>query len=381
VKLERSPSARAELVIPASRESDGEDVLWALETAEALFRRHERPEAIAWLRRAAEAAGLAGDDDRALELARAAADLADDTPQTRSDIRALGRPEPTPFAFDDDEEPTRPATGRVAAILDAVAVPTSDRDARHHSAARITSPDLDVDLDAVPELSDLPDEARKAFGRAALTTVHRAGAVASGFALGLVVSGAFEMTPLVQPAPAARLGAGTILRARASRGAIVPFRLICRSEGAVLATWGELAVKAALHTAPWVEDDLRAAADRYHAAAGAMSGLVGAALEPELRIELTSRAVTRALLPGEELVVTGAPVPGAVLVGAGVLRGDAARDLPPGALVYGPECLSGSPASFTTRAGPDGALVLVLARHLAQEIGTRCPPFLALLAG
>lgn len=58
-------------------DTDAEDVAWALQTAETLWKRGERADAIVWLRRAAQSAGDAQDDDRALVLARAAAELAE----------------------------------------------------------------------------------------------------------------------------------------------------------------------------------------------------------------------------------------------------------------------------------------------------------------
>jgi len=63
--------------IPTAIDTDAEDVIWALQTADALWKRRERVDAIVWLRRAAQAAGEAEDDDRALELARDAAELAE----------------------------------------------------------------------------------------------------------------------------------------------------------------------------------------------------------------------------------------------------------------------------------------------------------------
>ncbi|HZW74780.1 MAG TPA: hypothetical protein VFF43_14615, partial [Caldimonas sp.] len=63
--------------IPPALDTDAEDVVWALQTAEALWKRNERVDAIVWLRRAAQAAGDANDDDRALALARDAAELAE----------------------------------------------------------------------------------------------------------------------------------------------------------------------------------------------------------------------------------------------------------------------------------------------------------------
>jgi len=62
--------------IPVARPDDPEDVSWALSTAEAMRGRGDLSEALKWLRRAAESASEAEADDRALELAKAAADLA-----------------------------------------------------------------------------------------------------------------------------------------------------------------------------------------------------------------------------------------------------------------------------------------------------------------
>ena len=61
--------------IPPTKPTDPEDVVWGLQTADTLWRRGERIDALVWLRRAAQAAGDANDDDRALELARFAAEL------------------------------------------------------------------------------------------------------------------------------------------------------------------------------------------------------------------------------------------------------------------------------------------------------------------
>lgn len=63
--------------IPPAKDTDAEDVAWGLQTAASLWKRGERSDAVAWLRRAAQAASDAQDDDRALELARLAAELAD----------------------------------------------------------------------------------------------------------------------------------------------------------------------------------------------------------------------------------------------------------------------------------------------------------------
>jgi hypothetical protein len=62
-------------LLPETKSQDVEDVVWGLQTAAALWGRGERLEALVWIRRAAEAAGAAGDDQRAVELAKHAVDL------------------------------------------------------------------------------------------------------------------------------------------------------------------------------------------------------------------------------------------------------------------------------------------------------------------
>ncbi|WP_437650626.1 hypothetical protein [Sorangium sp. So ce362] len=62
--------------IPPPHDEDDEDVHWALSTATALWGRGERDEALRWLRRAAEQASDANADLRALELFKAAAEVA-----------------------------------------------------------------------------------------------------------------------------------------------------------------------------------------------------------------------------------------------------------------------------------------------------------------
>ncbi len=69
-------SAAGQAPIPPAKKDDTEDVAWALSTAEAMYARGDRGDALKWLRRAAESASEAQADDRALELAKAAADLA-----------------------------------------------------------------------------------------------------------------------------------------------------------------------------------------------------------------------------------------------------------------------------------------------------------------
>jgi len=71
--------AEDELVLPQvpdTKPEDPEDVSWALSTAEAMWARGDHLEGIKWVRKAAEAASDVEDDMRALELAKAASELA-----------------------------------------------------------------------------------------------------------------------------------------------------------------------------------------------------------------------------------------------------------------------------------------------------------------
>ncbi len=80
-----------EAPIPTPRQDDDEDVHWALSTAGALWARGEHAEALKWLRRAAEQASDVNADIRALELFKAAADVA-----TRVNTPSAAPPPPAP---------------------------------------------------------------------------------------------------------------------------------------------------------------------------------------------------------------------------------------------------------------------------------------------
>jgi CRP-like cAMP-binding protein len=113
--------------IPPALDSDTEDVVWALQTSEALWKRNERVDAIVWLRRAAQAAGEAEDDDRALALARDAAELADWVAHDRGSAAV---PRSAPPAL---EAPT--AGEAIDALL---------RTARADDTDEVATPDIDA---------------------------------------------------------------------------------------------------------------------------------------------------------------------------------------------------------------------------------------------
>jgi hypothetical protein len=100
-------------LLPEAHPEDVEDVVWGLQTAAALWHRGEQRQAVVWIRRAAEAAGSAGQDMRAVQLAKSAVDLeqlfgpADGVPKPQADApppRSVSPPRPPlPSSILDEE--------------------------------------------------------------------------------------------------------------------------------------------------------------------------------------------------------------------------------------------------------------------------------------
>lgn len=94
--------------IPQAKTDDSEDVSWALQTAESQWARGDREEALKWLRRAVESASEGEDDQRALDLAKAAADLAAQ-PAASVPPSPVSRPPPLPPRSGPSVTPPRPS--------------------------------------------------------------------------------------------------------------------------------------------------------------------------------------------------------------------------------------------------------------------------------
>lgn len=398
--------------IPPPEPLDVEDVVWALQTADALFRNGEREDALVWLRRAAQAAGVAGADARAVSLAKQAADL--------TDRLAAGA-----FA---DESPTRPASAKMAAVLSTLGGQDKDSDLDPwaepatpalsdslepdevvtsapplqslQSESRIAirtpvpaashprlaaSPRARVELEGVTELADLRDEGRETFAQAGRVTALGVGDAAPSFALALVVSGEVDVMVAGHAAPALRLRNGAVLRSRGTLGVSHELRLVAAGPDVAVATWEEPAVLAALRPCPWVEDALRVAGDRVQAAAGASLGPLGRHLEAAHRFELVARMQLRTYLPGETVLARGAPVASLVVVGTGELElhdgntpASVLRRVPAGEPLFLGSLVGGATAPRAVRAGDQGAVALCLDARAARELVTVWPPLLDL---
>ena len=235
-------------------------------------------------------------------------------------------------------------------------------------------------------LADLPEDARDGFAKAATVQRLAREEEVAGFALALVLEGEVDLAATIVDASAVRLRAGQMVRAKGTIEHVTPVRLVGASEAARVATWDEPAVEAALHGCPWVEDELRAAGDRFQAEVGITLGALGERLDQSLRADLTHRLTLRALAEHEVYATRGKPLPGLLVVGAGELElvdesdrvtGDPLRA---GDFVFPTEVLRAAPAPHTVRAAKGGALVLFAERGVAQELLVTCPPLLEIIA-
>ena len=247
------------------------------------------------------------------------------------------------------------------------------------------TPAQSLDLDDVEAFADLPDDARTAFAAAATLDTLAEGEEIGSFALAYVISGAFDVAATVVDAPAVRLADGAVLRARGTTDENVPIRLICATESGRLATWSDTAVEEAFRSIPWVEEDLRAAADRVQTLVGITIGPLGERLDVSIREEIVGRLTMRPLIAGEVVVNEGEAVPGLLLVGIGEL--ELVKDdkvvgaVGSGDFLFPTEVLGAGSAPSTARAGAGGALVMFGDRRIAQELLVTCPPLLEVFAG
>ena len=206
----------------------------------------------------------------------------------------------------------------------------------------------------------------------------------SSFALAYILSGSVDVAATMVDAAAARLEGGAVLRSRGTTDEGVPMRLIGVNSG-VVATWTDAAVQDAFRTCPWVEEDLRTAADRIQTSVGVTIGPLGERLDAAIREEIIGKLTMRTLTPGEIVVTAGEQMPGLLLVGVGELElvdGDrVAGSVGSGEFVFPTEVLGGGDAPYTARAGAGGALILFGDRRIAQELMVTCPPLLEVFAG
>lgn len=236
-----------------------------------------------------------------------------------------------------------------------------------------------VDLSSIELFEDMPEETREEFQRSATrhTLLHEE--EVSGFGLVIVVSGDTIVASLVSDMSAVQLTAGSVLRSRGTVDERVAVRIVCSSESATVMTWTEEDVARYLEALPWVEEDLRAEADRVHAAVGATLGPLGQSFDAAMLQGVVKRFDVRQLLPEETLMNAGEPLPGLGLLGVGDLEVEGHPSPAIGDLLFPSALLDASPIPSSVRAGPRGAVVLWMGLSEAQELLMVFPPLLDLI--
>jgi CRP-like cAMP-binding protein len=153
----------------------------------------------------------------------------------------------------------------------------------------------------------------------------------------------------------------------------------------VVATWDAAQVEPAFKACPWVEDDLRASANKMQALVGVTLGPLADRLDATLRAQVTSRLELRELAEGDVIVEQGHAVKELCLVGQGAIElvkdGQVVGEISVGEFLFATEIMGGGKATATARAGKGGALLLASDRSVAQELMMTCPPLLEIFAG
>lgn len=292
-------------------------------------------------------------------------------------------PEPEPEAPQEETEAAPPEEAEAAPQDE----PQPEAEASPDPQTAIPSipPARLLDLENVEAFSDMPDETREAFAAAATIHELNEGEEIATFALAYVIQGAFEVAATMVDAAAGRLEAGQVLRSRGTTEENVPIRMIAAAGPGTVATWSDTSVEEAFRTIPWVEDDLRAAADKMQTLVGITIGPLGERLDMSIREQVVSKLKMRPLIPAEIVVNKGESVPGLLLVGIGeleLMKGDEiAGVVGSGEFLFPTEVLGMGDAPYTARAGKGGALVMFGDRGVAQELLVTCPPLLEVFAG
>jgi len=298
--------------------------------------------------------------------------------QRVEDVAALAADAPLPVVEADPPEPQSEATQE--------SIRQGDDATLEHVQAFATEPgcvpedaEPRIDLSFVEAFSDMPDDTRVEFERLAMLCDMHANEEVSGVALAWIERGRVAVMSLVSDTPAVILEPNEVIPSCGSIALRVPVRLVCMSEHARMAVWTEEAVGQCFGALPWVEEELRAAADRIHALVGATLGPLGEALDADIWAAMSPRLHCQWYAAGETLVAGGEIVPGLLIVGVGSLHvfdaeGTVVAVLGVGDIVFPGELVALEEAPATACAGTDGAVMLVADRSSSRELMLTYPP-------
>jgi len=147
--------------------------------------------------------------------------------------------------------------------------------------------------------------------------------------------------------------------------------IICaRTETARYLALDEEAARSLRIAAPWVVHELEAERDGILAAAGALSGRLGAriGIDTDLFDELRAAGEVRRLAGGTLVIKGGERVRAMVIVCAGTLCTDDGEEIVGGEILFPSELIATSDAPATVRTGSEGALLLVARRPATKAL-------------
>ncbi|WP_044239673.1 cyclic nucleotide-binding domain-containing protein [Chondromyces apiculatus] len=248
-------------------------------------------------------------------------------------------------------------------------------------SAGLTAHDL-VGLDA---FADLPEEMHVQLARSARVEALTPDEEVAGFGVALVLSGEASVCTSIVDTPALQAEGGTLVPSCGTLAEGMPLRVVAGPKGARVAVWDQPAIDEAIRACPWVVDELREVSDRLQAFAGATIGPLGDLEESQLH-HVLERLRIQALEPGETIVLSGHPVPGLVVVGAGTVEffeqepGPASAAARPGDILFASALLSGQESPATARAATGGALVLIGEHPTLRALFEQFPELLHLLS-
>lgn len=268
-----------------------------------------------------------------------------------------------------------PSPARPPLPSDADVVTSADRISALHAAPAPSLP-----LDDVEAFADLPDDARERLALAARIAPLAPGEEVPATGLVLVVDGEALVQPTVADATAAVVRRNGVVLTRGTLASTLSLRIVAGDAPATIALWDEATIDAELASLPWVQDELRAAADRLQALAGATLGPLGDRLDDALRESVLGRLEVRVLAEGDVLATAAAAVPGLTIVGAGEVVVEGGGSLAAGDILFPNEVLGAGAAPATARVAAGGAIVLFGTRRIAQELLVTCPPLVEALS-
>ncbi len=338
--------------MPRPFDSDAEDVTWALETADALWRRDDRRDALVWLSRAVEFARAAAHPQRAADLAAAFRNL--------SSVEAHRSTAPPPISVE---------------MAGDFEIPRHDPPPLPHHVPG------GLDWGPIAALADLPETAKRALARTAAIERLESDDEVANFGLAVVIDGEVGVAPTIVDAFVERLDKGSVVLGFGTLTHANALRLVAVNGSAKVAVWGKPTARRLLSEFSAVERRLKLAADRHQALVGAVMGPLGDRLDESTRREVVGHLSLRHLVSGTVFAEANAAFPGLLLMGAGTIEVEYEnpRHLSPGEFLFPRLVVSPGRCPSRVVAGEGGALVFVADRATTQELLLSIPSFLELV--